>query len=285
MIHDTKQNIRLIATDLDGTLLNDSKQISEADSAMLHHLGRLGIVRVVATGRSMHKVREVLSPDAPFDYIVFSSGSGVYDWQRQVLLNSYAFEANALSQASEYLISNDHNFLVFRPIPYNNRFSFFRGTRECNEFEGYLQRHQGDHQPLMLGQTESQAGQIMAILPSDETLFTKLKRELCERIANIRVIRSTSPVNGAYIWAEIFPDTVSKGHGIQWLCNYLKIEQPETCGIGNDYNDLEMLDFVQFPYLVGNAPDNLRQNYNSVSVTNNQNGFSAVLEQLIECDE
>lgn len=280
MVHNNNQNIKLIATDLDGTLLTDLKQISETDHNMLQQMGQLGIVRVVATGRSMHKVREVLSPNSPFDYIVFSSGSGVYDWQRQVLLNSHTFETETLAQATDYLIATDHNFLIFKPIPHNNRFSFFRGTRPCNEFENYLKRHSGDHQPLLLGHATNQAGQIMAILPNNEPTFEKLQREMTERIAGIRVIRSTSPVNGAYIWAEIFPDTVSKGHGIEWLCKHLKIEQRATCGIGNDYNDLDMLNFVQHAYVVENAPQALRKNYNTVKATNNENGFSSVLQQI-----
>jgi hydroxymethylpyrimidine pyrophosphatase-like HAD family hydrolase len=65
---------------------------------------------------------------------------------------------------------------------------------------------------------------------------------------------------------------------LKWLCDHLSISYSQTLGIGNDYNDLDMFEFVAHPYLLGNSPSSLKKIYPLVSETNNQSGFSKVLE-------
>jgi len=272
--------IKLVATDLDGTLLRDDKSISEEDLASLRYLSDIKVLRVAATGRSMYKVFEVLPEDTPFDYIVFSSGGGVYDWDKNELLVSEHFETEITRKICSFLIRKNLNFFLFRPIPENNQFQYHRGAGECSEFDGYLKRHDGDFLKLDENEIPLQSGQFMVIIPNDELLFEAIKLELNSECEGAKVIRTTSPVDPRYIWLEIFPETVSKGHGLKWLCDFLAIPYQQTTGIGNDFNDLDMFEFVALPYLMGNSPLALKKVFPSVSETNNQNGFSKVLGLL-----
>ena len=79
------KNIRLVATDLDGTFLKDNKTISRKNLDALHRLGEKDITRVAATGRNLKKTKEVLKDHIPFDFIVFSSGAGVYNWKEKMV--------------------------------------------------------------------------------------------------------------------------------------------------------------------------------------------------------
>jgi len=78
--------IKLVATDLDGTFLRNDKSISKENLETLNFLGERGIFRVIATGRNLKKTLEVIAPDVPFDYVVFSSGAGVYDLRKDKLI-------------------------------------------------------------------------------------------------------------------------------------------------------------------------------------------------------
>jgi hydroxymethylpyrimidine pyrophosphatase-like HAD family hydrolase len=120
----------------------------------------------------------------------------------------------------------------------------------------------------------------MVIIPNDEHLFETIKSELNAKCKGIKVIRTTSPIDINYIWLEIFPETVSKGHGLKWICDFLALPYSQTAGIGNDFNDLDMLEFVSTPYLLGNAPPALKVKYPSVLETNNQSGFSRIMKLL-----
>jgi Cof subfamily protein (haloacid dehalogenase superfamily) len=276
MVH----NVRLLATDLDGTLLKNDQSISMTDLDTLSRLGKQGIVRVTATGRSLFKVRKVLPLHAPVDYVVFSSGAGIYDWKNQHLLHRERFSEETSHEIIRHLLEGAFNFFVYEPIPHNNRFFFHRGAKPCNEFEDYLHRHEGDFQELEMTSIPMNAGQIMAIIPNQTALFETLKAEILQACNGVRVIRTTSPVNEQFIWLEIFPDTVSKGHGIKWLCDHLDIGYGQTVGIGNDYNDLDMFEFVAHPYVLANGVEELKGKFREVDASNEHSGLTCVVQQI-----
>jgi Cof subfamily protein (haloacid dehalogenase superfamily) len=271
-----KEEIRLVATDLDGTLLRDDKTISVADYNSLVGLGKFGIVRVAATGRSLHKVYEVLSVDTPFDFIVFSTGAGIFDWKKQQLLFAEQFDGQRSYQLCSFLYKLGINFLIFKPIPHNNLFYYHRGISFCPEFENYLARHVGDFEQLNVLDYNGIAGQFLIFIPNNNSIFNDLRDRLLREFDNIKIIRATSPVDNHFIWLEIFPGSVSKGHGICWLCDFLGIDRKHTVAVGNDFNDIDMLDIVENPYVLGNSPDELKEIYRSVGASNNTNGFTDV---------
>ena len=275
-----KYMIKLLAVDLDGTLLKNDKSISNADFLSLAHLGENGIYRIAATGRNMQKVQDVIPDNTPLDYIVFSSGGGIYDWKMGAILVHEYFQEDISQQVCNFLLKKDLNFLVFQPIPYNHLFEYHNGAGKCSEFDNYIERHLPDCSKLNPERLPDTSGQFMVIIPHEEVLFESIKSELELECAGIKVIRTTSPVDSEFIWIEIFPDPVSKGHGLKWLCDFLSVPYSETAGIGNDYNDLDMLEFVAYPCVMGNSPASLLESYPSVTATNNQNGFSEIVKKF-----
>jgi Cof subfamily protein (haloacid dehalogenase superfamily) len=275
-----KERDRLIlALDLDGTLLRDDKTISEKDCETLNELSERGVVLVAATGRSLRKVQEVIGDEVPFDFIVFSSGAGVYQWKEKNLLVFEKFQADVSLSVSEILLKRAVNFLVFEPIPYNYRFSFHRGEHKYPEFERYIARHEEDSQ-LFSTACNSKAGQFLVVLPNDEMRYHDIRNELIDNVSGVHVIRTTSPVDNRYLWLEIFPDTVSKGHGVRWVCDSQLVDHKNTIAIGNDYNDIDMLSFVAKPFLVGNAPVDLKNQFPFIKEDNNSDGVSHVIKHL-----
>jgi hypothetical protein len=274
------EQIKLVGVDLDGTLLTDNKTISDTDIKTLQMLGTKNIIRVVATGRSLFKVKEVLAPEVPVDYVVFSSGGGVYDWNSGKILQSEHFDSSIAKNVCKHLLDSNYNFFVYKPIPDNNLFYYHRGAGECREFNNYLERHKHNFMPLNDCDKPIETGQFMAIVPNNDELFERLKNEIHADCKGVRVIRATSPVNSMFTWIEIFPETVSKGHGLKWICDRHKIEYETTLGIGNDFNDWDMFEFVEFPFLLKNGVDNLKKIYQSVDTTNNENGFTSVVKWM-----
>ena len=76
----------MVVTDLDGTLLNDKREVSSEDYSTLLMLGEKNVPRVIATGRSLYSVSRVLPDDFPVDYLVFSSGAGCLEWKSRDLV-------------------------------------------------------------------------------------------------------------------------------------------------------------------------------------------------------
>lgn len=268
----------LVATDLDGTLLNDRKQISKADLNVLCEIQRNGVVNVAATGRNMNKVKDVLHKNIPFDYIVFSSGAGVYNWKDQVLLNKEVLENKVSQNVVDRLRAENCNFIVFDAIPNNNRFKYFYGGEDCAEFNEYISSHRSDCTILENNEQVNNVGQLLVVIPNNEESFYQFQQAILSTGEKVKIIRATSPINDNYIWLEIFPINVSKAFGLNWICEREQISKDKTIAIGNDYNDEDMFEFVQNPFVVKNGVEVLKQKYKTLQASNNENPLSEVVK-------
>ncbi len=275
-------NIKLVATDLDGTFLKNDHSISKQNLEALQLLGEKGIVRVVATGRNLKKVREVIPLETPFDFIVYSSGAGVFNWKEQNEMAHRNITKFSSEKLLRYFTQRNISFHAFFPAPENHNHWYFRGDNSCEEFERYFTFNRAFSSELKTDDLpETELCQFLVIIPENVVHFEQLKKEI-EAICNqIRVVRTSSPITEGYIWIEIFHQSVSKGNGVKHICEMLNIQQEQTVGIGNDFNDLDLLEFTGSSYLTENAPSDLKGRF-SVVPSNENDAFAFVVQPFIE---
>lgn len=271
---DLKDKIGLVATDLDGTLLRHDHSISPTDWEMLEFLGANGILRVVATGRNFRKVKEVIPDHAPFDFVAFSSGAGIYDCRNNELIYKQNISVETTNAIVRKLVANKLNFYLFKGIPQNSYCWYYRGEAPCDEFERYYSYHR-DYADLLPanGVVDRESCQFLVMFREADD-FEQLKSVIEDEFEQVKVVRASSPLHTGYIWMEIFHKDVSKGNAIKYLCDANQVPHHLTYGIGNDYNDLELLEFTSISYLVENSPSELKSRYLSAP-SNEDNGFSA----------
>jgi len=275
------ENIKLVATDLDGTFLKNDRTISLKNLEALNKLGDKGIVRVAATGRNLEKVKQVLNNHVPFDYIVFSSGAGVFDWKEQKHLFSQNIKTKSAKKLLQHFIKNEVNFHAFFPVPENHKHYYFRGNKDCEEFERYFEFNKAYAKKLNVAALpDSELCQFLVIIREDENLFSRLKAEIESLCPEIRVIRASSPITKGYIWIEVFHHSVSKGNGLNEICKLTGIKRNETMGLGNDYNDFDLLEFTAFSFLTENAPDEIKSQF-TIIPSNEEDAFAISVEALL----
>lgn len=267
-------NIQMVVTDLDGTLASSNATISRNNRFMLERLGQLDVCRVIATGRSLYSARTVLEREFPIDYLVFSCGAGILDWQNDRIINAESLNKTVVREITDLLMNHKIDFSVQDKIPNNHCFSYVQHNQANEDFKKRLAIYQGytrgfdpDH--------VSDASQVIAILGEDIEQLKNLKKD-CEQI-NTRIIRATSPLNGRSIWMEFLPPQVSKAFGIEFLCQQLHIDQQQTVGIGNDFNDIDLLEYCHHSFVVANTPDELKETYPSVA-SNDHDGFAEAIK-------
>lgn len=260
----------LLATDLDGTLLNAERRAGEHDLATLRELAAAGICRAAVTGRSLHSVRQALPPDFPIDYLVFSSGTGILDWRSGELLATCSLPAADVNRAARILRERNANFMVHDPVPHNHRFLHFESRPEDTDYRRRRDYDPSLARPLDPDSVLGEAAQLLAVLPPDLDRFASLRQALAE----FQVIRTTSPMDGRSIWLEIFPVEASKAQGCAWLVERLGLDRDRTYCLGNDYNDLDMLEWGAHAVVVANAPEDLRARF-PVTASHNHNPLTA----------
>ncbi|MEA3496927.1 MAG: HAD family hydrolase [Bacteroidota bacterium] len=270
---------KIIVTDLDGTLFNSKTEISLTDIETLRLLGKKDIIRVIATGRSMFSAINSLPIDFPIEYIISSSGAAIFDWKTKELLKSFSINKNDSLKVFEALVKRKVDFSIQMPVPENHNYFFVKSTTNNPDFERRNNLYKSYAKEIKKSYFETQETcQFIAIVNGNKSLdvFNEIKREL----KILKVIRSTSPIDGKSLWIEIYHSGVSKANGIKFIANLHKIEKENILTIGNDYNDLDMLRWSKNSFVVSNSPKEIKDEFQLVS-SNDESGFSAAVNQWL----
>jgi len=270
----------LFIMDLDGTLLRSDRTFSGIDIDALVQLGKLGIIRTIATGRSLYSFNTVEVGDLPVDFIIFSMGAGVLQHAGGMVVRRVSLEPNEVKRACKILKTNRLDFMIHRTIPDNHMFSYFRSNEGNDDFERRLKLYSRFAVPLNeAADGFGLASQLLAVVPEgvSHAVLEKIRSEL----PDYSVIRTTSPLDGKTTWIEIFPTVVSKSRTAAWLAGELKIDKSEIVSVGNDYNDLDLLEWTAKGYVVDNAPADLKDRFTDVA-SNNNGGVAEAVRRSIE---
>ncbi len=287
MFNDSYMNSGLFITDFDRTLLKNDKTIGLQDIKSLECLGDKGIFRAIATGRSLYSFKKIMKKlgfslsdqSFPIDYLIFSTGAGVMNYKNKKIIKKTALKSDETAHIVNYFEKYKLDYMIHSPIPYTENFVFkFHGYpnpdffarinlyREfCSPLEDEISRGNNN-----LGN----ATEVMAIIPRHKAngIDEKIKKDL----SDFSVIRATSPLDHESLWIEVFPLSVSKSQSGLWLANRLGIRRENIVSIGNDYNDMDLLQCSGRGFVVDNAPDELKLMFEIVS-SNNMSGVSQAI--------
>lgn len=266
----------MVITDLDGTLLDKNSALSDRNRAALEQLGDRGVPRVVATGRSPHSAHAVLADDCPIDYLVFSTGVGVIDWATGAVIRKVELAASTVDRVRSTLLAAGLDFMVHASAPDNHHFEYHGNSGVNPDFVRRCERYAPFARPGD-GTALTGVSQFLAVEPPHApSQFETLRNQLPEAT----VVLATSPLDHESRWIEIFAPEAGKGRASAWLAARLGVDQSATFGIGNDYNDRGLLKWVQHPFVVANAPDELLQRYPAVA-SHDADGFAQFVEKVL----
>jgi len=258
----------LFIMDFDGTLLRSDRTVALEDLDALRQLGELGIMRAIATGRSLFSFNTVKISNLPMDFVIFSTGAGVLQYNGGKIIRKLNLEPREVERASQVLKAYRLDFMIHRTIPDNHMFAYYRTNHKNDDFDRRLELY-SQHADIL---TETSNGfgpatQLLAVVPARNG--TAVLETIRNELIDFSVIQTTSPLDGKSTWIEIFPATVSKSQTAAWLAEELGIDKRKIASVGNDYNDLDLLAWTDCSYVVDNAPADLKIRFATVASNNN----------------
>jgi len=269
----------LLVTDLDGTLLRSDKTLAPTDRDTLVRLEALRIVRVIATGRSLYSFRQTALPDLPIDYLIFSGGAGIMAYPSGIMLRKIDLAPDAVHRTIGLLVKWNLDFMVHRPIPDSHHFAYHSAGGHNPDFRRRLALYKPFCRPLDGGREAfGPATQLLVVVPPDGSIA--LVDRLRSRLPGVNVIRTTSPIDGRSVWIEIFSPRVSKYRAARWLARRMDLDRRDVCAVGNDYNDLDLLEWPDSAFVVANAPADIRARFAAVD-SNDHCGVSDAVSQWL----
>ena len=266
---------RIVATDVDGTLFKSDRTVSETNLDTLRNLHKEGVCTVLATGRSIWSFTNLAGADFPVDYLVFSCGAGVMDWQKKEVIYKTGIDAAGIQKIKTYLNTLGADFCIQDEIPDNHCFFPYRNGKVNPDFEKRVATYLPFEKKVDDIKT---ATQILAIFPGAD--HRQLISDADKALSGFRVIRSTSPVDNSSLWMEIFQKGVSKAAGIARLAEQFNISRQNIMAVGNDYNDVDMLDWAGESFITANSPGELKEKYITVP-SKNEDGFTKAVERWL----
>jgi hydroxymethylpyrimidine pyrophosphatase-like HAD family hydrolase len=176
----------------------------------------------------------------------------------------------------EFLKNSELDFMLHHAVPDNHRFAYRRASRDNADFETRLARYAEFGQPLdSIALSEfGEAAQFLAVVTRHRT--ADALQAVRSGLPGLSIVHSTSPLDHASTWIEFFHPAVSKGQTAAWLAAELGVKPWDTMAIGNDYNDLDLLEWAAHSYVVDNAPADLKCRFQPVASNNNGGVAQAV---------
>jgi Cof subfamily protein (haloacid dehalogenase superfamily) len=255
----------LFVTDLDGTLLGSDGRFSQSDLDTLGTLRGMGVKTAVATGRSLYSLLHSTAADLPVDYVIFSTGAGVMSLPGRNLAYRLNLSPALVEQALQFLNGTSFDFMLHRPVPDNHHFLYRRRNVDNTDFESRIDRYRDYGMALdsVNGSDFEEAAQFLVVVPPGDA--ADALSVIRPGLPGLSIVHSTSPLDHASTWIECFHPGVSKGKTAAWLAAELGVGRGDTMAIGNDFNDLDLLEWAGNSFVVANAPDALRERFRQVA--------------------
>ena len=255
----------VIFIDIDGTLLNDKRQISNRVKNIIHNILELGHKIVLCTGRSRASAIKIAKEVGTSTYIITSNGAEIYDFKNNKVIYSSVISDKVITRVIkeiskinakitmsidnlEYIIGNKYNqFQEYLPDDYINFFKFNLPKQ--------------------------------AMIIGDEKKL-QILRDIIVHYDDIEINSKKNIHEEQGLWFSIINRGISKGKGVREFCNFFDIPRDRIISIGNDYNDIEMFDESKISIAVSNATEEIKNKANIITESNNNDGVAKVLEKL-----
>ena len=274
----------LFVTDLDGTLLNSDKGFNEKDLDALKTLRLEGYASAIATGRSQYSFCTLLDTlgmrgeenQLAVDYVIFSTGAGVMEYPGEKIVEQQTLAEAEVVVVANYLQEQGLDYMIHKSMPDTHHFFYSSQTRDNPDFKRRLELYSDFATPISAAglQDSGPATEVLCIVPGARA--ERLAAIIEHTFPACSVILATSPLDGESGWIEIFAKSVSKSSTVERLCNRIGVPRENTCAVGNDFNDEDLLRWSPNSYLVENGPPRLRSLFNVVA-SNNKHGVSEAI--------
>ena len=266
---------KLLAVDMDGTLLNSDKKISPVTLKKISELSRRGVYVVVSTGRALPEVTFYNDELNFMHYGILISGGMIYDFVNEKPLAVHPvneelilklIDAGLDEKAMIHLLTVDKSIAAEKDIVnmkdfhieiYQNMFD--KICVRCDDFKKYVRENPGVVIKVNLYHRSRES-----------------RNRTVERMKNF-------PLNLVFAEGsnvEASPKNISKASGLIELCKVLGIGVEQCVAVGDAPNDFEILQTAGIGVAMGNASDEIKKIADYVTDDNNHDGVAKVIEKF-----
>jgi len=265
-------NYKLIATDLDDTLLDAEGRISKEDKEAIIKVQEKGIKYVLASGRptfAMKHLATELQLEKFQSFLISFNGAVIYD----VANKKTVFEDSLTSQDA-------HRLYDFAKENSCEIITYLEDTIVSEGYNEFIQVEL-DITKMPLIQVANfkhsiQENVIKCILLAAPEHLAVMEEKLKEKYGSLYSIARSKP-----FFLEVTRKGIDKGETLKRLCTLLNISLDESIAVGDSYNDITMLEAAGVAIAVENAKEAVKDVADFITLSNTENGTKHFIEKFI----
>ncbi len=266
--------IKLVAIDLDGTLLNNQKEISPRNHAAIAKAKAQGIKVVICTGRPLEAIHPFLAQlnlEEPGDYSITFNGGFVQKndtgeiLEKKVLTSEQVEELITLAQTIDMPLDLLSGGNVYTLPTSAQHLSLYP---EINPLLTHI--------PTPLADLDWQRPYNKAVIGYEQQFLDQKMTEIPAVFKEMyEVIKSRA------VLLEFMPKGVTKAYGLSLLAKDLGLQPTEIMSIGDEENDLPMIEYAGIGVAMANAVDPVKAVANVITASNEEDGVAQVIEKYL----
>jgi len=260
---------KLIAVDMDGTLLDSSNHISQKTIEAIHQSLQMGVLFTISTGRSIQgieKYNHLLSLDFP---VIAYNGSMIVSLRSREILYEKSLTASSVLE----IIELGQKFETTMCIWSRQQLYVFEVNAEVKD---YIKL--SDVEPIIIADKNALALQgVTKILWYDNAKKIRmLEEEVREKLSDDATCCTSKPT-----FLEFFNSAASKANALKFLGGLYDISPEEMIAIGDGLNDLPMLQYADLGIAMANAQQDVKNRADFVTLSNDEDGIAFAIEKFV----
>lgn len=261
------KKIKLIATDIDGTILKYNFEFNQEVKDCIKNLTEDGVKVVLVTGR-MHSATTYVSEELGLQTPIVSYQGGLVKWGEEVLYEKH-LNAKRAKEIIKWAEVNDVHLNLYMD-----------DKLYVEKDDEVIRRYTGERAAGFIVKSFSDVklekiNKLLAIDFKNPDRVTKWKDYLALNYTDIDVVKSMP------YFCEISNPEATKFHAVKFLTEYFGYSQEEVMTIGDQNNDIALLNAGGVKVAMGNATDDLKAVADYVTDTVNDNGFVKAVEKFV----
>lgn len=259
--------IRIIFSDIDGTLINDQLVVTEKTRQALLRAHKQGCLIVPVSARMPKAIQPILDGFLPTFPIISYNGALIQDEQGRQLFSHGMKKEDALSICHQVANTSDVVWNVYSGD------SWYSQTRQNSwvlreeEVVG-LQSYQAD-----LTEIEQLPEIHKLLLMGEAASIAELEKSLTKSYPHLSIAKSYP------YYLEIMAAGIQKGQAVTRLADHYGIDLVDTIAFGDNFNDLDMLLAVGQGFVMENGPEAVRKKVGKTTASHNHDGIALVIKQ------
>lgn len=256
-----ENSIRLLAIDLDGTLLNEKYELNEIVRESIIRVQSEGILVVIATGRDRKSANPFLQAIEAYRYAITSGGSLIWINDHYVKMNSLTkFQVvNILSLGKKY------NTGVFIDQPEQ---SWQLGNKTYIDLYTRVNNLISDRR---IEELLNPLPVKITLIQENKTLL-EIRQQLENQGLGVSMVFSSNNI------LDLCPINISKGSALAYLSRKLRIRKNQIASVGDSENDISMFQASKLSFAMGNAPLEVQRTASYVVPSNTKNGIVTAID-------